>query len=175
MKKKLILLLCLIALLAMTAACGSQSKTFPSGVTSDDIVQAVLDADENTPQAEHRYANDSEQRQEIDTFTLSLIEDGLFEECPEFALIKEYALYICNSKETFEVQVLKAANEENAEQLKALLDRRLETLSGGDKSMYDPSFAGMMQNAKTYTDGPFAILLITPDNTRAQEAIEKLK
>lgn len=172
MKKTLSIFLVLTALLV--SACG-KPKAFADTVTSDEVLQAALDACENAPEAEHRYTNDSQKGEPIDSFTFSLIEDGIFEECPEFPLIKDYALYICNSKETFELQVLKAENEEAAEKLKALLDRRIETLSGGDKAMYDPSFAGMIQNAKTYTDGPFAILLITGDNTRALNAIEKLK
>jgi len=172
MKKTLSIFLILTALLV--SACGKQ-KAFADAVTSDEVMQAALDACENVPDAEHRYTNDSQNGEPIDAYTLSLIEDGIFEECPEFPLIKDYALYICNSKETFELQVLRAENGEAAEKLKALLDRRIETLSGGDKAMYDPSFAGMIQNAKTYTDGPFAILLITGDNTRALNAIEKLK
>lgn len=162
-----------IVVLAVTS-CG-QSKAFPEDITSDAILQTALDACENAPEAEHRYSSDSAKGETLDAFTLSLIEDGVFEECAEFALIQEYALYICNSKETFEVQVLKAENKENAEKLKALLDRRLETLSGGDKAMYDPSFESMIQNAKTYTDGSFAILIITGDNTRTLDAINKLK
>ena len=174
MKKTLSIFLCLTALLMLAAACG-KPKAFADNITCDAILQAALDACENVPEAEHRYASSSEKGETIDTFTLSLLEDGIFEECPEYPLIKDYALYICNSKETFEVQVLKAENEESAEKLKVMLDRRIETLSGGDKAMYDPSFAGMIQNAKTYTDGPFAILMITGDNTRPLEAVENLK
>lgn len=71
--------------------------------------------------------------------------------------------------------MLKAGSEEGAEKLKGMLDRRIQTISGGDKAMYDPSFDSMIKNAQTYTDGLFAVLMITSDNSAARSAIDALK
>ena len=107
--------------------------------------------------------------------TLSILADSTYEECAEYALLDGYAMYLCGGRQTFEIDVLKAKDEAGVQSLQALLERRMKTLSAGDKAMYDPDFQSMMDNAKLYTDGLFVILLITYDNSAAQSAVDALK
>ena len=154
----------------------NDGKAFSDSTTCDEILNAALSALSDAPNAQEYYSVGNDDADKLaDEFDLSLIEFGTFEECPEFEDVKDYAMYICGGNVTFEIQVLKASNEDGAQRLKKMLNSRIETISGGDKAMYDPSFSTMIKNAETYTDGQFAILLITGDNTAAKEAIAALK
>lgn len=171
----LIVAVSLCAALLLSSCGGGADKAFPEALTCEEVMTAALNALDGEPEAESYYSSAKDDAVKLDEFELSLLEDGLFEACPEYSEVKDYALYICNGKETFELQVLKAGSEEGAEKLKGMLDRRIQTISGGDKAMYDPSFDSMIKNAQTYTDGLFAVLMITSDNSAARSAIDALK
>ncbi|MBR5472667.1 MAG: DUF4358 domain-containing protein [Clostridia bacterium] len=170
MKKAKILTACYICVvLLLICACGN-TKQFSKNVTCEMILNAATDVEshDNT----QTYIKN---KNELDSFYMSLWSDGLFKECEEFDLIDDYAICYSNDNTTYEISVLKAKTNNDAQQLKSLLERRKQTLSEGDKAEYDPNFNLRMDDAKILVEGDFVILLITPDNTAVLDAIEKLK
>ena len=172
MKKYFCLLLVLFCVLL--AACNQNSeseKGFKDGVNCEDVMNAVIGVTEHLD-AEKIYLKSSNN---LDFNNFSLWVDGLYGECEEFNLLSDYAIFVSAGTTTYEVAVLKTDKIENIDKLKELLERRKETLSLGDKGMYDPNFETRINNSKVLTAGEFVILLITDDNDAALEAIEKLK
>lgn len=163
-----------ISVLVLAALCLSScgAKNFADSTTCADLMNAALATQADAPQYENLYT-DAESN--LDEYTLSILADSTYEECAEYALLDGYAMYLCGGRQTFEIDVLKAKDEAGVQSLQALLERRMKTLSAGDKAMYDPDFQSMMDNAKLYTDGLFVILLITYDNSAAQSAVDGLK
>lgn len=165
-------IMCILSVcLCVLVACG-EAKTLPANITSEQISNAVKSALQQLPSSVNNYASGGET---LDTYTMSLWADGAYEECEEFSLLEDYSLFYSADNSTFEISVLKAKNETDTPKLVSVLDRRKETLSGGDKAAYDPEFNQLMQNSKILTEGKFVILLITKDNDAAQRAIDNLK
>lgn len=150
-------------------ACGG--KSFAEGTLCEDIMNAATGATE-APAAETVYT-DGEGN--LDTYTLSLLADADYTECPEYGLLDGYAVYLALGTVTYEVAVLKAKDEAGAQSLYGLLERRKETLAAGDKGMYDPDFEARMEKSQLYTDGLYVIFLLTEDNDAAKAAIDALK
>ena len=159
----------LVALFTLLTACSSNSdKTFRNDVTCEDIMNAVLDAT-NPPESEEVYKKSSDN---LDSNILSIWADGLYEECKEFNLLSDYAIYVSAGVITYEIAVFKT---DSTDDIINLFERRKENLGNGQKGMYDPMFETRMSSSKIETVGEFAVLLITDDNDSALDAIEKLK
>lgn len=169
MLKKLTLCLMTILLL-FTAACG-KSKSFPTDITCEQILDAAIATAEKPQNATLYSANESQ----LDAYTMSLWADGIYRECAEFELLADYAVYYSSDNTTYEISVLKAENKTDAEKLATVLERRKETLRGGDKAAYDPDFDRLINDSRIITESEFIILLITPNNEAAITAIENLK
>lgn len=174
MKKSFCLLLVLFCVFLV--ACSKNQNTesekgFKDGVDCEEVMNAVIGVTEHLD-SEKIYLKSSNN---LDSNNFSLWVDGLYGECEEFKLLSDYAIFVSAGTTTYEVAVLKADEIDNVDKLKELLERRKETLSLGDKGMYDPSFETRINNSKVLTAGEFVILLITDDNDAALEAIEKLK
>ena len=105
---------------------------------------------------------------------MSLWADGLFQECSEYDLIDDYAIYVSAGTTTYEIAVLRCEEEKDVSVLKNLVERRKETLSQGDNGMYDKDFKKRMSDSKVLTEKNTVVLLITDDNSAATEAINKL-
>lgn len=173
MKKKLkiLVLFCVILSLLLCVACG-QNKSFSSDTTAEQILNAAKGAVDNLPSSEKIYDT---AKNPLDTYQMSLWADGSFEECDEFSLVGDYALYYSADNSTFEISVLKASKKEDIQKLVSLLERRKETLSAGDKAAYDPQFKTLIDDSEILVEEKFVILLITPDNDDIIVAIENLK
>ena len=160
-----ILILCFVL-----ASCGA--KTLPADTAARDILDKVLESQSDVPQSENLFtAKDAN----MDEYTFSIVIDGMYEEIAEYALLDDYAMYLCDGNHTYEIDIRRAKSAEDAAKLESALKRRLELLSGGDKAMYDPDFDKMISSAKVYSDGNFAFLLITADNDAAVKAIDAFK
>ncbi len=171
MKKtlKTLIISCVVLSLLLCAACG-QSKGFGGDITAEQILNAA--------KAVKPYENNKTYIKgniDLDTFSMSMWSDGIFDECKEFDLISDYALYYSADNNTFEISVLKAKSSEDTQKLVSLFERRKQTLAAGDKAAYDPQFEKLMNESEILVDGDFVILLITPDNDAVIKAIEKLK
>ena len=167
MKKAIAFLLSV--LLIFCAACG-KNTAFSADVSCEQILSAATSAVpyENTT----TYIKD---KNNIDAFTMSMWADGIFAECAEYDLMTDYAICYSADNTTYEISILKAESKENAQKLTEVLKRRKQTLEGGTKAAYDPDFNNLMSSSQILTEGDFVILLITPDNDAAVEAIDNLK
>lgn len=169
MKKITNVIICVLCVLLLVA-CGN--KSLPNNMTADTLADTVINAVGGQPETNTTYA---QKVQTLDAYTMSLWADGAYEECDEFELLDEYYIFCSADNSTYEVSVLKAESEADISKLTAVLERRKQTLSQGDKAEYDPNFKKLMADSKIITEGRFAILLITPDNTAAIKAIDNLK
>ena len=170
-KIKFLTIVVLCVSLLLITACGN-NKSFSSDITAEQILNAAKSAIDTLPSSEKFYINNSHP---LDAYKMSLWADGTFEECNEFLLVSDYALYFSADNNTFEISVLKAESKADAEKLVSVFERRKQTLSQGDKAAYDPNFKMLMQNSQILVEGDFVIFLITPNNNAVITAIENLK
>lgn len=168
--KKLLNIFLILALFLLTA-CSGNTQLFREDISCEDIMNAAVDAT-NKPDSDKIYLKDNNN---LDAGAFSLWVDGLFGESEEFSLIDDYAVYVSAGTTTYEIAVLKASDSSGVKTIKNIMERRKETLSLGDKGMYDPMFKQRMSNAKIETVGDFVILIITDDNNAALKALENLK
>ena len=166
--KKFVAIL-LAALMLFAVSCTAE-KSLPDNLSCEEIVAELQSVGEK-PEYEKYY---QKSQNNLDNLSMSLWADGVFEECAEFKLLADYAIYLGAGTDTYEVTVLKAKEQQDLEKLENLIERRKQTLQNGDKGMYDPSFETKMSNAVVKTNGNFVIFLITDDNDAALKAIEKL-
>lgn len=166
MKKLLSILICILFLVGC-----SDKATFTGDATCADIMQAAVDAT-NAPDYDNIYRYDDEN---FDSLTMALWAYGLYEECSEYDLIEDCAIYVGAGNITYEVGVIKPKEVTDTEKIEQLFSRRKETMSAGNKAAYDPNFSSLIDDSLIYTDGEFVILLITNDNTLAKDAINGLK
>lgn len=167
MKKVIAILMVILVLFAVSCTA---ENSFPDSLSCEEIVSTLQSVGEK-PEYEKFYRKS---QNNLDTLSMSLWADGLFEECAEFDLLEDYAIYLGAGTDTYEVTVLKAKKEKDVETLKALIERRKQTLANGDKGMYDTSFETKMANSVLKTDGRFVIFLISDDNDTALKATQKL-
>ena len=160
----------LIISICLLSAC-SDSQSFKEGTSCEEIMNAVVEVTEH-PQSDKVYLKAEDN---LDTYSLSLWADGLYQECEEFELLFDYAIFVSAGTTTYEVAVLKADKKENVEKVKDLINRRKETLSLGDKGMYDPDFQSRMSNSQLKAVGEYVIFIVTDDNDAALDAIEQFK
>lgn len=169
MRKKTVIFAISFVFLLATACTGD--KTFSSDITCEQILNAAS-------AAVGQYQNTTtyiKNKNNLDTHAMSLWADGIFEECAEYDLLSDYAICYSNDNTTYEISVLKADTPENAQELLSVLNRRKQTMADGTKAAYDPDFEILVKNSRIFTDGDFAILLITQDNNAAVDAIQNLK
>jgi len=111
----------------------------------------------------------------FDALEMALWADSSFEDCPEYELLTDYAvLYLPYAYVTYEVAVFKADSAENAEKLLDVLERRIKTMSAGDKGFYDANFEKTIDDAQVYREGNYAFMLITGDAATSRAAVEEL-
>ena len=170
MKKLQRIIICTLCFLLLTA-CGN-TKSLPSDLSAKEIADAIVQQEGNSPTANTYYLKDGNA---LNAYTMSLWVDGAYQECTEFDLLDDYAVFYSADNSTYEVAVLKAKVQDDVSKLTEVLDRRKQTLSQGDKAEYDPNFDKLMSDSKVITSGNFVILLITPSNDVAIEAIDALK
>ncbi len=169
MKKLFSMAISILAVILLVSGCGK--TPLPADTTCEQILNAALSVCENADiESEYLKSKDN-----FDGYKLSLWADGTYTESKEGDLFSDYAISIGTAGYTFEIAIFKASNEESISKLQALLERRKNTISGGDNSLYDPNFKIRFDNMKIKTDGPFVMLLMTDDNDKCLQAINNLK
>lgn len=163
--------LCFLAALMLLLLSGCGEAVLPQDISAEQVLEECLKVGEN-PEISSEYLKS---KNNFDSFKMSLWADGIYAECPEAEMVSDYAIVTGSAKDTFEISVLKADNAENAKQLRAVLQRRKQTISGSDNSNYDPNFTKRFENLVIKEDGLFVMLIMTEDNSKRLEQIEKLK
>ncbi|MBQ8696828.1 MAG: DUF4358 domain-containing protein [Clostridia bacterium] len=179
------LLALILAALTCLCACGGQEdsgektdgKAFPEDITCYEIMRAAVEAvhfsEDGSEEGSDTYLPENDN---FDDFEMGLWADSSFEGCEEYELLTDYAvLYLPHAYVTYEVAVFEAENEEDAEKLLKVLERRKETMAAGDKGFYDANFESVMDDSLTYRDGNYAIMIITGDAETSKAAVDALK
>ena len=152
-------------------ACGEdESVSFAEGTTCEQILDAAVGA-KSYDNVEQYIKGQSD----MDSYTMAMWADGIFQECEEFDLLSDYAICYSKDNTTYEISVLKAKSADDVSKIESLLERRKQTLEGGTKAAYDPNFKKLMQNSRIETYGEYVIFLLTDDNDAVKSEIEKLK
>ncbi|MBQ1186616.1 MAG: hypothetical protein IIX54_02885 [Clostridia bacterium] len=167
--KKLLIIFLVITLASLTA-CGT-AKEFKDGTACEEILNAVVEATEH-PDSDKLYLKSEDN---LDSSSFSLWVDGLYQESDELDLFSDYAIFVSAGTTTYEIAVLKASENGSTDKLISVFERRKETLTLGDKGMYDPKFDMRISSSKIEVAGDIVILLITDDNDAALKALENLK
>ena len=93
---------------------------------------------------------------------------------PVMDLLSDFAFYVPNGWYAFEVDVLKVKDSGSLPQATAYLEALRERQDSADLHFYNPADVPLIENARIFTVGNYAIMLATPDNDKAQEAIAAL-
>ena len=113
MKKAIAILLSALMITVAFTACGDK-KTFPEDVSCEDILNAAQSVGE-VPEAQNIYLKSQDN---LDSYSMSLWVDGIFEESKELSKLKDYAIFLSAGVTTYEIAVLKAENEKDIEVFK---------------------------------------------------------
>jgi len=166
MKKVVTILICVFLL----AGCGT-TAAFGENITCKDIMRAAVDATE-APEYDNIYSISDNS---FNSTAMSLWAYGIYDECAEYNLIADCAIYVASGNSSYEVGVIKPEKTEDIEKIESIFASRKEAMSAGNKAAYDPNFSSFLKNSEIYTDGDFVIFLMTEDNTAAKTAINNLK
>ena len=144
-----------------------------------DAIVAAYGADELPDTGlEHHFNSGADEDSDsyVDSKLAGLLIDNAYAELDEYEYFFDCAFYMPIGKRMFEVIVLKIdpENKENIGILKEVLERRIENKKRSDVLVYAPQDAPLLENAKVVTVGSYVVLLVTPDNGKAEKAINDL-
>lgn len=168
--KKIICTL-LVSLVFISSFISCKHATLPQDITCETILNKALSVGMNDD-------FDSEYLKSQDNFNsvlLSLWADGMFAESKDIEYISDYAIRIGSAGNTFEIAILKARDMESVDKVYSIIERRKQTISGGDNSLYDPNFSIRFDNMIIKSEGLFVIMLMTEDNESRLNKIDELK
>lgn len=168
--RKIIALFLIGAILLTFVSCGAK-KALPQDTSCEDILKAIEQVID-MPKYEKLYLKSEDN---LDALSMSLWCDGALTSFDDTSMIEDYAIFLAAGTETFEIAILKFAASTDKNTKEEIFERRKKTIASGDKGAYDPDFENMMESSVAYINGNFGILLITKDNDKALEQIEKLK
>ncbi|MBQ9278798.1 MAG: DUF4358 domain-containing protein [Lachnospiraceae bacterium] len=159
MKKRLFALLLSLVIVLSLAACGSKDSKESKDTATDVDVKVLADALKNGCDFKDNLA-------EIDstvglTRVLSIADTSI---------IEESAFYTNSSASAEEIIVIKATSTENVKIVKAAFDVRISTQKAACAD-YLPDEIPKLDDAVEYTNGKYAILVISKDSAKAQEII----
>ena len=158
------------------------SETAEVFYTSKEIADAVMavyapeDIPENTVLL-YRFSNADENSEEyLSVEGAGNLINGRPSAIEEFEYLEDYAFYHPAGNSFFEVAVLrvKKGEETNIGKVRDVLERRLKRKDSGDIRGYVPEEIPLIENAKIVTAGNYAVLLVTTDNSKAENIINTL-
>ena len=161
MKKRLFALLLSLVIVLSLAACGSKDSKDSKDAAADVDVKALADALKNGCDFKDNLA-------EIDssvglTRVLSIADTSI---------IEESAFYTNSSASAEEIIVIKATSTENVKIVKAAFDVRISTQKAACAD-YLPDEIPKLDAAVEYTNGKYAVLVISKDSAKAEELINE--
>ena len=162
MKKKILMILLSLTLVLSLAACGSKgNKSAEAGNTDANIdVNTLADAIKNGGDFKDNLAP-------VDksiglTRVLSNVDESMVEEA---------AFYTNSSSSAEEIIVIKTTSADYVKVMTAAFDVRISNQKVAC-SDYLPNEIPKLENALKYTNGKYAILVISNDSAKAKEIIE---
>ena len=176
--KKISILLIITLLCGILSACGEGKET--AEPATRDMLDAAMalftDAETNTPTL---YYSDAEEGSDnyLDEGVMSYYFLGEYDaEIPELQMVEEYALAMPAGLYAFEIDIFKAKSASAANEVKALLSRRLDEKAKkrGELKNYDAAQVPILDGCEVYTSGKYVILIATGDNSGVKSALSEL-
>lgn len=176
--KKISILLIITLLCGILSACGEDKAT--AEPATRDMLDAAMalftDAETNTPSL---YYSDAEEGSDnyLDEGVMSYYFLGEYDaEIPELQMVEEYALAMPAGLYAFEIDIFKAKSTSAANEVKALLSRRLDEKAKkrGELKNYDAAQVPILDGCEVYTSGKYVILIATGDNSGVKSALSEL-
>ena len=179
--KKILSVLLVCALMFLFSCKGEEEGPVDDSYTAKQLADAVVaayGADElpDTGFEQFYSGADEDSDSYVDSKLAGMLIEGAYAELEGFEHFHDCAFYYPVGKRVFEVIVLKIdpENKENIGILKEVLERRIDTKRRSDVLAYAPQDAPLLENAKVVTLGSYAVMLATPDNGKAEKAINDL-
>jgi hypothetical protein len=139
-----------------------------------DAIIAVFDGQELSPMSKYYSGASEEDSGYFEAERSGWLISGTMETDPVMELLSDYAFYIPNGWYAFEVDVLKVNDTANLSKATDYLKERQAHQDSADLVFYNPTDVPVIQDARIFTVGSYAIMLATTDNDLAQQAINAL-
>jgi alginate O-acetyltransferase complex protein AlgJ len=139
-----------------------------------DAIMAVFDGQELSPMTRYYFGAAENAAEYFEPERSGWLITGKMEVDPVMDLLSDYAFYIPKGWYAFEVDVLKVKDTAGLAKATEYLHARRTHQDSPDLRFYNPEDVPVIQDARIFTVGNYAILLATTDNDKAQEAIVKL-
>ena len=185
----LMVLLCFV-LMPYLYACKSGNTngdsindiTYESKYTSKEIIDAIIAAYKPEDIPEDTYFEyffsgvDENSDNYLEPEKAGRMINGNTAPVKEFDYLEDFAFYIPIGKHFFEVNVtkIKEGEEQNIDSVKDILDKRIKRKDSGDIRAYSQHEVPLIENAKIITIGRYVILLVTTDNSKAENVINDM-
>ncbi|MCI8387972.1 MAG: DUF4358 domain-containing protein [Clostridiales bacterium] len=176
---KISLLVVFAIITTMLFSCGDDKK--PSAEpASREILNALLQIfDENDYSNTATYHSDAAEgtNEYIDEGYMSFVFLGEYDvDIAALPLISEYSIVIPSGLFPFEIDVMKAKSAAAANEVKALLERRMEQKkkTRGELENYESEHLPILDSCEIYTNGAYVILIATPDNKQVKDKLKEL-
>jgi len=177
--KKISILLVLSMLVSLLAACGG-SESGGAAVPSKELLTAsmALFTEEEMKGPTVYYSDAKEGDMEyLDPGTMSFYFYGEFDkEMPAMELVEEYAMALPSGLFAFEITILKAKSAAAANEVKKMMDSRLEMKKKdrGEIENYDAKELPAFDTAEIWVNGQYVVLMASVDNAAIKETMTGL-
>ena len=159
--KKLLALALVVVMVLMMTACGGGNEQALKDVPSADLAKAMAEAESSLP--DMTTATEEDPEPEI-----------LLQSVTDMEFDKFDAFFITYSNEGLadEIVVLRVKDEKDVEDAAAALEDHQQKRSAM-YSTYDPTQVERVDNGIVFTEGKYAVLIVTEHPTDVQAAFEK--
>lgn len=156
--------ICLVLCLLVLSGCGKERSV-------DELAGHLMNVYPSLPPCSE-YIKNGEPYTEgyLSPEDFSYLYVGEKERLPEWDLIEEFRIVLSDTTVPFELHIIKVISATDTDEIAKLLSRRAELIrlhnkTEGDYLAYEPYL---------YTDGRYAILLVTEDNDIAKAVLKRL-
>jgi len=164
-------IICILALFILLCSC---EEVATNDISVNDILTAAIAGyDESSLPDTHTYMNDvvNETSAIPDGMEGALFNDEFGSDVSQLQFVESYAMIVPASYNVFEITILKAADSANINELKTLLNNRLNVKNNGNIMNYAPQEQPYLDNSEIHVIGDYAFLLATTDNKIAFDII----
>ncbi len=98
---------------------------------------------------------------------------GEYRENEYMALLSDYAIFLSQRPELFEVHILRARNRADVKILCEMLENRGAMLKKGDMEQFDYGAAVAARNATVFSKGDYAVLIVCEEIGMLEKAVRE--
>ena len=155
----------------------SESQSAVSDVPTDELLASAVAAYPSDEIPTLKYYRSSQTDENADDYLDPGYAGVLFYDeygcdMPALDALDSYSMAVPDGRKAFEIDIMKAADEADVENIKAMLTERLARKDNGDLGTYAPEETPLVDGAEIFNVGKYVILASTSDNSIAKTAIE---